>query len=1308
MPNGVMAVGRGTFMCTIGTADQSQELLLHAAIAANGIQWFKADEPSKDLSKLLVDNGANVSGTGQIVLTSLPATPHAAFYDVQLVGEADQYSIIITQSDAFGAVGFPALKDLSLTFTKRKRVALKVSGSLKIDILGETLELQAQLQDGGLGFFFADPPPFEPPQLEAIASLDFLDMKVGAPVPGEQGLQHRYDFTELSPTEVTDSAGSPAPLPLLILAEQVSRKANKLTITPASRSEDRKVIYMQSSTPPEALVDACQATNEITVAAWIQPTKSNQKGPGRIVSLSESTSKRNFHLGHGPQSWSNDPGTFVGFRLRTDHRDINENGRLEESGSWGGGSHAKREPIASTPGSIDTSLQYVVVTRKADGTLSMYINGILVNQTLIEGTFVDWDKSFFLNLGNEAKDDRSWAGSYRRIAIYNKALPESEVQQGFFPLIEVQGEGILEGFPAPLNTPLTASLRHELREAQAANILRLELGEAVTMSKNWKVDSLISTWQIAPILFLKGESRTTHSLWAASVEFALDIEGNNKPVFLRNTPTQKINIGNSWSWTGNNLHVSATGANWIWQGDGEVTNLFLPDPQAGPMAAMPVWSEDRLWLALTAGPTQFAFIDRILLETRSRGLADLKLGPIDCKDALWATLTKAQSEGNPPNNMAVSFNVLHASIEAQSVLAEAGSRATLFEGDWQKDDAFDLSLAMAFSWKGREHFGNAFNIEGDLHYNGDEDFIQYLAEGSLFFTQDGAVLSEGETELYSLGKMLFKGDLEYLGDLFESDGQWDLFEDWSACQVFGPMTIELNNEGIQGEGPIVMEVPNLPVEEPWLHIENGDVAISGDWLGEGWRWQTEHLGDELVLVAHNDMIIMGNFEVGPIYDPVSGAMLADSMLISPNPRHRQAIQVSFTSEINQNGFLGRIEAKVPWEDAHGRVRMLNVPSFVTYDAPSNRSEILELIATELQQAASNLLAPHVGEALEFRYDQNMRLSLHTAGGVAIASHTVELPALFKADETLADEGGIFSLVQSGNDCSLTINMAADAAAQMAAFDGLLLMTESNANVVPGAVALLRQRMAEAMPADASASGMYHFGFNAEKRYVDVYPGMRLRVEYQNYQFVHPSDDQAGTGFIGSGSSFYDVVAKGANVGFDSFAGSMRPALRDDNTVAGLLDLQGHAYPYFRLFFPHQGGDNWQGAERATMLLGASSYQRLLDATNEYELQTKISDNDDWVKLSFRGKAVVVPEVCIFENEQAIYVPVGTTLRQVLHQSRNLAPSTLASGPVHEKLRIPPRRLVGNQYVHIHLAPYRFGNEQDSYDLPLVKGDRIFS
>jgi hypothetical protein len=162
------------------------------------------------------------------------------------------------------------------------------------------------------------------------------------------------------------------------------------------------------------IFEACRATGEITVEAWITPALAEQKGPARIVSLSADYSRRDFTLGHGrDRDLSASSDAYVA-RLRT--TETNDNG----------------EPATETPaGTALAERTHLVFTHSAAGRSRIYVNGVCRADREVGGDFSAWNADYRLLLGNELINDRAWLGTYQLVAIYDRALVEAEVQRNF-------------------------------------------------------------------------------------------------------------------------------------------------------------------------------------------------------------------------------------------------------------------------------------------------------------------------------------------------------------------------------------------------------------------------------------------------------------------------------------------------------------------------------------------------------------------------------------------------------------------------------------------------------------------------------------------------------------------------------------------------------------------------------------------------------------------------------------------------------------------------------------------------------------
>ncbi len=151
--------------------------------------------------------------------------------------------------------------------------------------------------------------------------------------------------------------------------------------------------------------DACKRTGEIAVEAIVTTSRVSQFGPARIITLSQSTSKRNFTLGQQDG--------FLVFRLQTSNTNRN-------------GVDFKLAPLE------ENKPYHVLVTYKP-GLLRCYVNGEIASQTNLEsGSFEDWQgSSYSLIFGNEIGGLRPWEGYLDSVAIYSRFIDAAEAEKKF-------------------------------------------------------------------------------------------------------------------------------------------------------------------------------------------------------------------------------------------------------------------------------------------------------------------------------------------------------------------------------------------------------------------------------------------------------------------------------------------------------------------------------------------------------------------------------------------------------------------------------------------------------------------------------------------------------------------------------------------------------------------------------------------------------------------------------------------------------------------------------------------------------------
>ena len=170
-------------------------------------------------------------------------------------------------------------------------------------------------------------------------------------------------------------------------------------------SIDKETIVI-SEGPATKVIEACVASDAITVEAWHKPANDTQGGPARIVTISIDSSNRNisFMQHHGAHH----------VRLRT--TDTGNNG-------W-------PDQILQAPTiRIDRMLKGIY-SRGANEEAALYMDGNEVAAGKVTGKFTNWDPSYKISLGNEENSintNRNFLGVFYYVAIYSEALTPDQV-----------------------------------------------------------------------------------------------------------------------------------------------------------------------------------------------------------------------------------------------------------------------------------------------------------------------------------------------------------------------------------------------------------------------------------------------------------------------------------------------------------------------------------------------------------------------------------------------------------------------------------------------------------------------------------------------------------------------------------------------------------------------------------------------------------------------------------------------------------------------------------------------------------------
>src|SRR4051794_23846694 len=287
----------------------------------------------------------------------------------------------------------------------------------------------------------------------------------------------------------------------------------------------------------------------------------------------------------------------------------------------------------------------------------------------------------------------------------------------------------------------------------------------------------------------------------------------------------------------------------------------------------------------------------------------------------------------------------------------------------------------------------------------------------------------------------------------------------------------------------------------------------------------------------------------------------------------------------------------------------------------------------------------------------------------------------------------------------------------------------------GATEVLRALLAPRIPATFAESLFFGTGFvaqdNPPRCYVDLSPGMRLRIDFQQRQFVPANFPGPLSGFVGAGSMAATVSsvprASGASrLTLDPFLSAARlpPVPPAAGGAGGLIDLAGTsaAVRHLRLCYPPSAFvDAASGGVAAppanVTLLGADDLATLAAATNAYYTSGRPTAP---LVAYFRGRATVVPELPYVVDGALRYVPLATTLRHLLEPFGVPArlPGILDAAGARSLSQAYSRRVPGidvaalfdqqNRYLPVRVLDLGGADASgaDMLDLPVLPGDAL--
>jgi hypothetical protein len=226
-----------------------------------------------------------------------------------------------------------------------------------------------------------------------VTSADFV---IGAAQRVSAGLLALYPFNETAGAIVRNVG------PLGSAIDLTIGDTSRTTRVPSGLRLDQGTVL--ASPTATALNTAITSANAFTTELWIDPATSGQLN-AMLLGLSVNSNARN--LGIVQEA------TVLDGYLRT------------------GATNLLGQPPTQAVGQVLAGPTHVVFTRTPQGATTLYVNGAAVATGTRAKTLGNWASTARLHLGGERDGSKPWLGTYRLVAMYNRALTPEEVLQNF-------------------------------------------------------------------------------------------------------------------------------------------------------------------------------------------------------------------------------------------------------------------------------------------------------------------------------------------------------------------------------------------------------------------------------------------------------------------------------------------------------------------------------------------------------------------------------------------------------------------------------------------------------------------------------------------------------------------------------------------------------------------------------------------------------------------------------------------------------------------------------------------------------------
>ena len=1050
----------------------------------------------------------SAGGPGQITIDALPASPLPAFYGFgcSYDREGQRLELQVEHVDSFARSAHVQFSKLNLSFVEEPTGggSLQVTGGMEMQYRDVSpLQLTASV-DIEEGLLFSVPSPDSGtivPDHSFLRQFDASTLKVASGRDRWDGLQALYTFDGggSASNRILEYSGVHPKLHMNITGSTLIQREDQSVKIPLMQEGDTLTIV--SGEAAGGLVQACRASDEVTIEVWLKPEFPAEARAAEIVSVSSAFRLRHVMLGQGRAGgeFSEVNETVVTALLRVDQTD--------------------RLPTQSFDGSrLTPEHTHLVLSRDKSGITTAYINGEPAGTFDSPGPLDNWEEDAQIFIATDPNGEQPWAGELFQLAVYDRALTADQVKGHFFPRVFVEGEAFLNNVPAPLDQPLAA--RWVLRSNE--NVLEIDHEGLLTVFPHFFFEDIDWQMLISETGELSLSGNVAARLWGNSFSFIPTLpDDENAPWPILSLASQNavaVNFGNLAALQLGRFtltpEMDGDGTlGWLPSSGGDLTFADIPEPVGGPTGLGITFPDRQVWLSIVGRQHNFLLLEHLLFREQeanfSFGDANLRFGSIEIpsSDGQWTVTALNRIEEAKLQLPALrAFSESHLDSLQDLVVGEEGpddsTPLSLFFGRWSFPGHTDMRLAFGF----HQDHGNGFSLEGELQKEAEPaPWLRVTADGQFLF---GSAASD-EVRLAGTSRLtLLDEDGTVMHDIFSGEtsfnddqsklmfpGEIHLFPAWSDVQVVNNGIVEVGADGIISLGaPVKVSAKDFELSDGQLLIDKGDIQLLGNWLGKDLAFQSFRTKHGLTLQTTTTLDIPFQLFLGPIFEPSTGAKIIDNLIIGLDEENCPVMEIKMDLELTANGFKAKTEANFTWIDENGHSHDVEIPQFQLLCPPRNRNELLEVFLNVLRERANTIFAPQI----EHREDYFLRegtLFYLPPGTTGTQPVDTVLPPVFAAAVT-PDSSKVFSIVQEGNDVKLIIDTGTETRDSIRTNYLSLLrhLEEISAPEFPkvGATRLIRGRIAERLPMPLDEVLFYYYGFEPANNRIDLHPGCDSR------------------------------------------------------------------------------------------------------------------------------------------------------------------------------------------------------------------------